>query len=171
MSTTTDGLPYPPATDALGNGHQWMQDMAEFLDSQWVPWTAYVPTFGGFTLGNGSLEAAYRRLFDTVDFRIKITMGSTSDVTGAFTVDFAPAGLPAAECDVFGDGHVIGAVAALEVDAPAYRVGVLVAEGAPAYGVPWFDAANTMSDTIPFTWDTGGDGDQLKMRGSYRIIP
>lgn len=44
-------------------------------------WTAFTPTWTGTTdpaIGNGTIDAAYRLIGKAADFRIRITMGSTT---------------------------------------------------------------------------------------------
>lgn len=167
MSATTDGFPYPPASDALGNGYQWMQDMAEFLDAAWVPWTAYTPALTGVTLGNGLLEGMYRVLFDVVDFRVSLTLGTTTVITGAISLGL-PAGLPAAETNAGFNGFPIGQVLGYDDSAPLYRVGLLVPDvGADKVFLNFDSGTNVASATIPFTWD---DPDSIRAHGSYRTV-
>lgn len=47
------------------------------------PWQAWSPTLSGFTLGNGSLTTRYLRTLGHVHFSIQLTIGSTTNVTGA----------------------------------------------------------------------------------------
>ena len=49
-------------------------------------YTAYTPTFNNFTLGNGTVTAAYCRVNDFVHYYAEVTLGSTSAVTGAVFV-------------------------------------------------------------------------------------
>jgi hypothetical protein len=49
-------------------------------------WTTYTPTLGGITLGNGTLSANYIQLGKTIHLRFKLTLGSTSAITGDTTI-------------------------------------------------------------------------------------
>ena len=64
---------------------------------KWAPvgaaslsWTSYTPTYQNFTLGNGTVDARYIDEGELVFVYIKITLGSTSSVTGTwdFTLPF-----------------------------------------------------------------------------------
>jgi len=49
-------------------------------------WSTYTPTFGAFSLGNGTLVARYRHFGRVVVVDIAVTMGSTSSVSGAIEI-------------------------------------------------------------------------------------
>jgi hypothetical protein len=64
------------------NGSAWVNatSMAE--------WTAYTPTFGGVTVGNGTTSFFYNRIGKTVFVKGKFTLQSTSAITGSISVSF-----------------------------------------------------------------------------------
>lgn len=45
-----------------------------------LAWSTWTPTLSNLTQGNGTVVAKYTRLGNTVDYRFKITLGSTSVV-------------------------------------------------------------------------------------------
>ena len=45
-------------------------------------WTTFTPTFSGTTLGNGSVAGSYAQIADTIFFRAKFILGSTSSIAG-----------------------------------------------------------------------------------------
>lgn len=49
-------------------------------------WTPYVPTFGNFTLGNGTVTARYMKYGRMVDYRGIVVMGTTSSWSGSITI-------------------------------------------------------------------------------------
>jgi hypothetical protein len=49
-------------------------------------WTAYTPTWVNLTVGNGVQAAAYMQIGKTVHFRISLTGGTTSSMSGVPTV-------------------------------------------------------------------------------------
>jgi hypothetical protein len=55
-------------------------------------WTAYTPSFTNFTLGNGTLVARYRKLGKTAEVLVRVTLGSTSSVSGTIVVTL-PSGI------------------------------------------------------------------------------
>jgi hypothetical protein len=48
-----------------------------------APWVSYTPTFTNFTLGNGSLSAAFYKIGRQVTVRMRVALGSTSSM-GSF---------------------------------------------------------------------------------------
>lgn len=163
MATTTDGFPYPPASDALGNGHQWIEDLAEFIDTQWVPWTAYTPGLTNVTVGTGAggVTGAYRRLMDTVDFRMVINLGTGGNVTSNIHIDYAPAGLDPSDID-----QVVGQVVARDSSTGLTYIGALIGV-AGGVGDPVFHGAAGGGDvTVPFDW---ASDDTITIQGRYRL--
>lgn len=49
-------------------------------------YTAYTPTFGGFTLGNGTINTRYTQVNKMVHYYGRVTLGSTSVMTGPLDV-------------------------------------------------------------------------------------
>ena len=49
-------------------------------------WTSYTPTYNNFTLGNGSQTFGYLQIDKIVFVRGKLTLGSTSSVTGQIEI-------------------------------------------------------------------------------------
>jgi len=52
--------------------------------STWA-WQSWAPNWTNFTVGNGTVVAKYIQIGKTVHFKIKVTLGSTSSVSGAIT--------------------------------------------------------------------------------------
>ena len=48
-------------------------------------WTSFTPTFTGFTLGNGTSEGVYQLIGRWAVVRFRLTLGSTSAITGSMT--------------------------------------------------------------------------------------
>jgi len=117
-------------------------------------WTAYTPTFTGFTLGNGSLTFAYAQIGKTVHLRGNITLGSTSAVTGPWTVS-----LPVNAITIASRAQ-IGQVTFIIAD---FFNGVAFANTASAMTLQVLNASGTyttmrdVSATIPGTWATGSN--------------
>jgi hypothetical protein len=70
----------------------WLEDVDRYetySGSAWVQvitpgaWTAFTPTFSVFTLGNGTVSAAFTRIGRTVTVRMRVQLGSTSSM-GSF---------------------------------------------------------------------------------------
>lgn len=91
---TTNGLPYPVGSDALGDIDTIVQDLAQTTDDLILAaWDSWTPSFtsSGTTpnLGStGTKVGKYRKRGRTVDFRIKLTYGGTGIAgTGNFNLD------------------------------------------------------------------------------------
>lgn len=129
-------------------------------------WVDYTPTLSNFTLGNGSMEARYSQVGNTVDFYVEITMGSTSSVTGVIGV-----GVPVASPSMTGFLYPVGQALARAAAASGSNVfkgfvtnsgsGIIdfarVVTAGPTAGGAW-------NATTPLTWATG---DILTMKGMY----
>ena len=107
-------------------------------------WAAYTPTLSGITLGNGAMTARWARLGRTVHCAGRLTLGSTSSVTGSVTI-----GMPVALASAWtsdrvslGTGTAAKSGAAIEpffptVASPSSFV-LLRHTGVPAGpGAPW----------------------------------
>jgi hypothetical protein len=108
-------------------------------------------TFNNFTLGNGSVSAYYTRVNDLVHFVGGVTLGSTSSVTGNWSVN-----LPVNSA--FGmTGH--GFVHFNDSGTDVY-LGTL-STGPTNAAFKWFGVTgskisdNGVNATLPFTWTTG----------------
>ena len=69
-------------------------DTNTYLTHTGGAWTAYTPTFTNLTVGNGTLDCQWFRSGRFVSFKVKITFGSTTSVSGAVIVS-----LPVAYAD------------------------------------------------------------------------
>jgi len=49
-------------------------------------WASFTPTFGNFTLGNGTTSAFYRRVGANIEVKAYISAGSSTSVTGTLTL-------------------------------------------------------------------------------------
>lgn len=114
-------------------------------------WTAYVPTIGGVTLGNGTMEAAWLKVGRTYRVRLEIGLGTTSAVTGE--VSFT---LPVAAKDGRRSGTAVGRVTGSGNPfllacwaASSSTVQLIRAQGANGL-------LTTMSATNPGTWASTG---------------
>lgn len=118
------------------------------------PWTAYTPAWTGLTInpviGNGSLAGAYTQAGKLVNFRVAITMGSTTTYgTGQWRLTLPV--LPLAFRWTFlGDAVAGGAFPIRGIWDSALGVLTLATPGTTAGG-----ADRTVNATSPGTWATG----------------
>ena len=92
--TSLDTFINPTATSLLTSpshslSHSDLNDAVEALEAKVAigntvlgTYTAYTPTYSGFTLGNGTVTAKYCQVNDFVHVIGSIVLGSTSSVTG-----------------------------------------------------------------------------------------
>lgn len=131
-------------------------------------WTAYTPTFTGFTKGNATLDFAYSKIGKTVHFRGSFIFGSTSVMTGP--LDFT---LPFQLSSGYTFIQNIGRVTVWDISGPVY-FGDMVKISGGAGGdtvrcVMNLASTVTLSNqeigaTTPMTWTTG---DVLFVNGTY----
>lgn len=91
MPNTALGFPYPSLSDAP-NGPAAIEALAaavdDLLNGEWEAFTtSWTASTTPPTLGNGMIEAVYKRVGKRVDFRIHLTAGSTTNF-GAGTWQF-----------------------------------------------------------------------------------
>jgi hypothetical protein len=156
MASTASGIEYPVAGDFIAPLNAHLQTLAETtqdaLDTR-APLTSttYTPTFGNFTLGNGTVTAKYTKVGKIIVDEIWITFGSTTAVTGEIVVN-----LPAASLTTNGSticGHV-----SLIDSGNAWYSGVAFIQGSSAIRISAQTANGTYvgttatSATVPFTW-------------------
>lgn len=130
-------------------------DSGEALGLKWDNdvWTTYTPTFTGFTAGNATITARYKQIGKTVFVWAKVVLGSTSSVTGDFTMSLPvnntipypvsmghasieDVGLTQRPCFTFASSATIFTVRAINVGGT-------------------YAAESSFSSTVPQTWVTG----------------
>lgn len=131
-------------------------------------WSSWTPTFTNVTLGNGTINfAKYIQIGKTVFFRIKVTVGTTSTVTGA--IQFSP--------PVTANTDYSGAVDQFWVQGMFTQPGTI-----NALAIGWFidathlqlrpiitdtsyaKATTDTSSSVPFSW---GNGNFFQATGFY----
>jgi hypothetical protein len=140
-------------------------DMNLYASHEGGAWTSYTPAWsGGMAIGNGTTSGAYARASRTIHFRLKLTLGTTSAVTGGIVVS-----LPvAAEAT----GMQLETFVGLAVDTSAAARYTIVAAAATTstvtlYGVSTVATVtpqSVSSATIPFTW---ANTDIIILSGTY----
>jgi len=138
-------------------------DINTYLTHTGGAWDSYTPTLTNITLGNGTLVGDYWRAGRGVFFKVKLTFGSTTSVSGQMVV-----GLPVA----YADGNDIETAVALMYDASAVaryvgKVQAITTTTVAANAInssATYLTETTSSSTIPFTWTTS---DILIVAGFY----
>lgn len=113
-------------------------------------WTAYTPTLGGFTAGNGTWAAGYAQVGKAVHFRAQFTFGSTSAAAAASpTISLPVTSLTAANVTSI-SGYFNNAGTQYQAFARLTSTTVATLSIPGASGL-----ATACSTTTPFTWTTG----------------
>lgn len=170
-SATVDLSESPLATTDYGDATVTPEKLVSGTGSSWA-WQSWTPTYTNFSLGNGTLNyAKYTQIGKTVKFRIKITLGSTSSVTGSWYIslpvsastEYAQINQDAINANVFAyDSNVTTLyLGGLRLDisgTPDMMLGFTHnASTATA-------TSNTINATSPMTWATS---DTLSIAGEY----
>ncbi|PIP30752.1 hypothetical protein COZ22_01795 [bacterium (Candidatus Howlettbacteria) CG_4_10_14_3_um_filter_37_10] len=120
--------------------------------STWA-WQSWAPNWTNFTVGNGTVVAKYIQIGKTVHFKIKVTLGSTSSVSGAITFS-----LPTdSHADYGTSGFNIGVSRMNDTGTSSYpgEVTILTASTAkifPTVAGGTYTSNSDTSSTVPYTW-------------------
>jgi len=122
-------------------------------------WTSYTPTVNNWTLGNGTLVAAYKQIGKTVFFRIDFTVGSTTNKAGNLSFS-----LPVTANSSFASAYTVHTYL-LDTGTDEYYFTSEVTT-ANVNGIYQLSGGNNraISPTAPFTWVTG---DRARFWGFY----
>ena len=147
------------------SGDDWKNVLDE-LSAISTAWTAWTPTLGNLTLGNGTLAAVYRRVGKTLDYRFKFTLGSTSAVGSGPTFTL-PTGATlnsgiAVNVDEVG-------MAVLTDTGVATRLGIVLPNSSTVLTIWSFSTTGVVtgiSATVPHTW---GSTDVISCHGTAEL--
>ena len=115
-------------------------------------WTTFTPTFTNFTLGNGTVTGRYQKIGKTVNYFMKVDLGSTSSVTGRI-IWTLPVEAANAYATGLGAAFIVDAGTAGYVAFPgAWSSTQSFLSGGSAGGAYLSDAP--VSATVPMTWTT-----------------
>ena len=129
-------------------------------------WTSYTPTYGNFTLGNGTVTARYSQIGKTVSFTVKIVLGSTSSVGTEPSISFP---IAAANTTAANSALILFSY---QDSGTAYYTGqsIPIANSTTTFRLMALDASaatvryTNVTATAPFTW---GNTDEIYVSGSY----
>ena len=131
-------------------------NLLNYFDGQ-----TFTPTFPFLTLGNGSLLGVYQIINDICHFSCGFLVGSTSSLSGVFSVS----GLPEIARNTIGGRYPVNVFMIETGVATEYGHGGVTAGGSSIGAMK--DLSNVdISATSPFTWATG---DLMIISGSYPI--
>ncbi len=168
--TTLDAFTNPTALDLLtspshATQHADINDAVEALEAKVAigntvlgTYTAYTPTLGQITIGNGTIETKYCRVNNFVHYYGKITFGSTTSITGSNGNFTLPLTADVAATNV---SYAMGTCYFYDVSTGAFYSGApTMANSTTVYGgITTANGTYTQwggwSSTAPFTWATG----------------
>ena len=169
-NTSPDNIQYPVPGDQIAPLNAIFQNLAESTQTALTalasdiggPWAPYTPAFAGFTLGNGTVDAAYTQIGKTVHYRCLITFGSTTAITGTVTVSHP------VTAEV---GESVMPTVLYRPDAGGFYLGMVTPNGAvssimrvPVQTSGGDMVASSITATVPITWATGGT---ISIAGTY----
>jgi hypothetical protein len=125
-------------------------------------WTSFTPTWTNFTVGNAAVTGRYCKIGKVVDVYVKVTLGSTSSVTGTLIITNLPtasnSGMFEARSYLLDQG-VGGYFGGLEIYGATGYISAFLSNS--TYVTP--SVANA---TVPFTW---GNGDSFSIQARYEV--
>lgn len=127
-------------------------------------WQSYTPTFTNFTLGNGVInEAKYVQVGKTVRVKMKVTLGSTSAVSGPIIASLPVNASSPVVTDYVGQGFLDNGAGSVNL------ASVYLASTSTAGVVAWnagvaYLATAAISSSVPFVW---GSGASFKLEYTY----
>jgi hypothetical protein len=128
------------------------------------PWTAFTPTWAStgtaVSLGNGTITGWQRTTGKTIDFRIRLTIGSTTNV-GTGTYVFGGLTAPAAsQLDPIGQAII------QDVSVPTRSAGTTYVNATNS-GISVLVGAGPLTNAAPYTL---ANGDVISLSGVYESV-
>lgn len=123
-------------------------------------WDSFTVTLTNVSIGNGTATGFYKKIGRTVVYRVSITFGSTTSISGDVEV-----ALPVTAASILGTHQVVmvddsTSTSYAGMAAPSTTVARLRAVNASAT----YATLAALSSTVPFTWATS---DVIRLTGVY----
>jgi hypothetical protein len=153
----------PITAAALNTIESGITSVTDEVDGAWV---AYTPTLGNMSIGDGTIEASYKKIASLVVVKAIITLGSTSSITGIVTFSHpvtsvsTDIGTPLGNA-VMVDGSIVYPAFVVVNNATA-SVQFRVFGASSTYATT--SAASRVNATVPFTW---ASGDIMRFQYAY----
>lgn len=128
-------------------------------------WQSWTPTWTNFTVGNGTVTAKYNQVGKTVRFRVYVTLGTTSSVTGAISLS-----LPVTISASYVAQSCIGVGLSGLSTGSGYNQMIITwltsttASAGPTTAGGAYTGLASTSSTVPFTWTNNSF---LTLDGAY----
>jgi len=131
-------------------------------------WTSWTPTLANITIGNGTVQSAYIQTGKSVNFRITITLGSTTSISSnpSFTLPVAANSnyVPVGDGEMcFNAGYYDASAATVGPLTTFFQSTTICRLLAITTGSTYAGVANVTS-AIPVTWATS---DRISVQGTY----
>lgn len=119
-------------------------------------WVTYTPTLTNLTLGNGTLDARYRRVGQNIDVYIFLQLGSTSSITGYVGITLPFGGISGAGNTSYPNIEFVDSGVAKYIGQAFTNGACTLFELYPQDASSTYLKLNSlpMNATIPFTWGT-----------------
>ena len=128
-------------------------------------WTSWTPTWTYLTLGNGTVSALYARASRLITWKLKLTFGSTTSVSGGIRFELPVAAATGVEFDN-SFGTFVDASSSRHLAMSQFiSTTVIQVNGMTVSGSNVIQIATTAS--VPFTWTTS---DQIYFSGVYESL-
>lgn len=154
--------PVSPTAGQLIDKTFWDAQIYQQFVDLYASWTAFTPTWSGATtnptIGNGTLDAAYKAIGKTAFVRIRMSFGSTSTAGSGLWGFTLPAAVTPATTEAIA-GFITNSAGTVR-----HTVTGFLTAGSGVFRMALGNGSSGVSNTAPFAWATG---DQLVMCGSY----
>lgn len=128
-------------------------------------WTSWTPTWTNLTVNNGTVSALYARASRLITWKLKLTFGSTTSVSGGIRFELPVAAATGVEFDN-SFGTFVDASSSRHLAMSQFiSTTVIQVNGMTVSGSNVIQIATTAS--VPFTWTTS---DQIYFSGVYESL-
>jgi len=146
------------ADSTAATGLAWKTATTQF------PWQDWTPSYGGITVGNGTVQARFQRIGKLVNFYWRFDLGSTSSVGADPSLS-----MPSTK---YSTGYAWHDAVLQDSSSGTFSKGFAINTGATTYiyainTASTYAASAPASSTVPFTW---GVTDVMFVYGSYEEI-
>jgi len=150
-------------TSTLLNTH--LRDNLNHLSEQIsrTGWTAFTPVWTNLSIGNGTNTGLYAYAGKTTLFRVVLTFGSTTSISGSVSVNYPETAIG------YGATIQVGQLKMLDASGNLY-MGAVFHSSTTAMLLKTFSVSGSsiieavLSSTVPFTWTTS---DQILIHGLF----
>ncbi len=140
-------------------------DVNTYLSHEGGAWTSWTPTWTNLSVGNGTVSALYYRAGRLIVWKLKLTFGSTTSVSGAIRFSLPVAASTGVEFDnTFGTFVDANGSRHFSI---AQSISTTVLQANMVNSVGGYVVQVVTSSTEPFTWTTS---DQIFYSGSYESL-